>query len=358
MNSIYDINKTYDENFDQGPFFTGEIPKLNFPEKNQWHDFLGYQIAVPIGVPAGPLLNSNWIKLAANLGFCVPTYKTIRSNFRACQPFPNMIYVETNGQLNNNRLGEKLHPADHVPESMEKLAVTNSFGMPSKDEKFLMADIEKANSYLVDGQVMTVSVVGTPRDGVDLGDDYARTAAIAKEAGAKIIEANFSCPNVRTGEGSIYSSPETVHDFSQKIIKEIKDIPLIIKMGNFTDLNVLREVLITAARAGVRAVAGINTIGMAVIDAEGNPALGGNRLISGICGSPIRTNGLEWTKNVSAINKKEKLGLTIIGMGGITLPEQFDKYLNAGADVAMSATGMMWDPYLVAKHCHSDRASQ
>jgi len=120
----------------------------------------------------------------------------------------------------------------------------------------------------------------------------------------------------------------------------------------------LREVLITAARAGVRAVAGINTIGMAVIDAEGNPALGGNRLISGICGSPIRTNGLEWTKNVSAINKKEKLGLTIIGMGGITLPEQFDKYLNAGADVAMSATGMMWDPYLVAKHCHSDRASQ
>ena len=108
--------------------------------------------------------------------------------------------------------------------------------------------------------------------------------------------------------------------------------------------------LSAAARAGVRGVSGINTISMKVLDKKGDPALGPGRLTSGICGNPIRHAALEFIQQARAINEKEKLGLAIIGTGGVTLPEHFTEFLNAGADIVMTATGMMWDPYLALRH--------
>ena len=32
------------------------------------------------------------------------------------------------------------------------------------------------------------------------------------------------------------------------------------------------------------------------------------------------------------------------------LPEHFDAFLEAGADIATTATGMMWDPYLALRY--------
>ncbi|MEK9161093.1 MAG: diguanylate cyclase, partial [Patescibacteria group bacterium] len=34
------------------------------------------------------------------------------------------------------------------------------------------------------------------------------------------------------------------------------------------------------------------------------------------------------------------------GVGGVTRPEDYKEYRDAGADVVMSATGAMWNPYL------------
>ena len=58
----------------------------------------------------------------------------------------------------------------------------------------------------------------------------------------------------------------------------------------------------------------------------------------------------EATEMAHEINTHEKLDLALIACGGITLPEHFDQFLRTGADVATSATGMMWDPYLAAKY--------
>jgi dihydroorotate dehydrogenase len=44
------------------------------------------------------------------------------------------------------------------------------------------------------------------------------------------------------------------------------------------------------------------------------------------------------------------LFLALLGCGGIMLPEHFDAFFEAGADVAMSATGLMWDPYLAMRY--------
>jgi dihydroorotate dehydrogenase len=261
-----------------------------------------------------------------------------------------MIYVETKGDLNRFRLEETLKQRMIEPNTVAELAVTNSFGMPSSDPIYLLADIEKANKALSSGQVMIVSVVGTQRAGSDFVEDFARAAALAKNAGAKIIEANFSCPNVCTCEGSIYHNPETVYTISARLVREIGNIPLIIKVGYFTDPNSMRSTMIAAARAGVRGFCGINTIGMKVVNDLGESALGAGRIKSGVCGSPIRSSALEFMRYARTINDSEKLGLTLIGVGGAILPEHFDEFINAGANIVMSATGMMWDPYLAMRY--------
>lgn len=345
---IYDIHKSYEDNFAQGPIFDGEIPERKMPPKEKWIDFLGFKVASPLGVPAGPLLNSDWTTLSARLGFDIVTYKTIRSGTHPCHPAPNMIYVETKGELNKKRLGEILYQKENKPGRMSELAVTNSFGVPSMGPMYLLEDIERANKSLAEGQIMIVSAMGSHGKG-DFIEDYARSAALAKEAGAKIIEINFSCPNVTTGEGAIYTDPDTVYTISKRVVKEIKDTPLIIKVGYFTNLEKLKQTMQAAARAGVRAICGINTIGMKVANKQGDSALGPNRFQSGVCGSPIRRAGIEFVKYATAINEAEKFGLEIIGVGGVTLPQHFDELLNSGAKVVMSATGMMWDPYLAMR---------
>jgi dihydroorotate dehydrogenase len=347
---LYDIHKTYLENADSGPFFNGPLPERTFPPKEKWFDFLGYPVASKIGVPAGPLLTSPWINLAARLGFDILTYKTIRSQEHPCHPLPNMVYVDTHGMISQEGKPQNATLVAKPSSQIEALAVTNSFGMPSKSRFFLLEDIPRANASLQEGQVMVVSIVGTLRSDSTFIEDFVNAALLAKEAGAKIIEANFSCPNVDKSQGCLYMSPSTVADIGVALVKAIAPIPLIIKVGTFSTDKQLRDVFCAAARCGIRAISGINTVSMTVLDEKGHPALGTQRLTSGICGGPIRQVALQFIEHAARINRREKLDLTLIGVGGITLPEHFDLFLNAGADVAMSATGMMWDPYLAARY--------
>ena len=72
--AVYDETKSYDENYAHGPFFNEEIPTIirRGPKIKLWD----FELNSPLGIPAGPLLNSNWIKLYGKLGFDMPTYKT------------------------------------------------------------------------------------------------------------------------------------------------------------------------------------------------------------------------------------------------------------------------------------------
>ncbi|SCA62482.1 Dihydroorotate dehydrogenase [Chlamydiales bacterium SCGC AG-110-M15] len=340
---LYNINKSYAENFASGPQYDGEIPTRELTPRDDWLNFLGYPVASPLGVPAGPLLNSQWTNLAAKLGFDIVTYKSIRSVAHPGHSLPNILYV------NESDDSDAMQSNQLPPEDLSAVAITNSFGMPSQSPEFLKEDIARARDGLSDGQVLVVSVTGTPKDGEDIAKDYVRAALLAKEAGAMAIEANFSCPNVTTGEGSIFTNPATVYSIASELTHDLGDTPLIIKVGAFPKHSLLRCVLIAAANAGVRAVSGINTISRKVIDEKGLPALGENRLTSGICGAPIRDTAIDFLRDARKIIDDEVLPLTLIGVGGVTLAEHFDLHLEAGADFVQSATGMMWDPHLAMK---------
>jgi len=346
MVSIYDIFKTYLENANEGPFFSGKLPK--FEKVVHPVDFLGFKLNSPLGVPAGPLLNAKWIALAANLGYDLPTYKTISSFAHPSHPLPNVVFVE---RLSESKARKIDNPAD-----LADLSITNSFGNPSMSPDFLMQDIEKANASLHPGQVMIVSIFGRQSSGLSLVDDFVRAAKLAKEAGAKIIEANFSCPNVNKTEGCLYMNPETVAEYVQKIASAIQPIPLLIKVGLFSNRDQMKGVMIAAARAGCAGICGINTVSMEIIDEFGNPALGPTRKTGGVCGGVIRDEALGFMKEAALIKKSEKLDLELLGCGGLMLPEHLAMMLDAGASIAMSATGMMWDPFLATKYREMNHA--
>lgn len=345
MEQLYNPNKDYQANFNEGPFFSGQIPARVFPPPAHWIDFLGHRVASRVGVPAGPLLNSKWTTLAARLGFDVVTYKTIRTQKYASHPLPNITFV--NADLTTENLDEPVMATTEFPAA--NFGITNSFGMPSQDPEFLRTDIQKAKNDLAPGQLLVVSAVGTPRPDEDFTANFTAAVRLAKECGAEVVEANFSCPNVCTGEGSLYANPETVADLGQKLVRELGDTPLIIKIGHFRDPQLLAAVLTTAARVGIRAVSGLNSVAMKVVNGHGEPALGPERPTSGVCGAPIRHLALDFVRQARAIIDAQKLGLQLIGVGGITEPQHFTDFINAGADLAMTATGMMWDPYLAQK---------
>lgn len=91
----------------------------------------------------------------------------------------------------------------------------------------------------------------------------------------------------------------------------------------------------------------INTIAAAIVDKNGEQALPGQgRLRSGVCGAPIKWAGMEMVKRFNALRATLGLDFAIVGVGGVTTPTDYHEYKRAGADVVMSATGAMWNPYL------------
>jgi len=344
MQATYDITQSYDWHYANGPIIDFELPE-NLPAR-QPTEFLGFKINSPLGVPAGPLLNANWIKLFAACGWDLPIYKTVRSRAVPCHPNPNIVFVHPDKQLGEADAGGKLAGDLDKPDAVGNLSITNSFGVPSKKPHIWQADVELANSYLKDGQVMIVSCMGTASDDEAVEVDYARTAAMAVEAGAKIIELNYSCPNLASGEGSIYADAVLSSRISKAVRAAIGSTPLLIKMGNL-DPKQLEEVVLANAPF-VDGFAGINTVQMHVSHPDGSDILP-DRQKSGICGSCIQTAGLDWARQLAELQMKLGNEKVIVGCGGVMTENDIDERLAAGADIVMSATAAMWDPLLAAR---------
>lgn len=350
---LYDATASYEENYNHGPFFKGDFPQR--PPVSQKIKLWDFEVNSPLGIPAGPLLNSNWVNFYAKMGFDLPVYKTVRSVAHSSHPSPNCVYVNPGRQI---QMGETPELTTvNKPEFLEDLSITNSFGVPSKPAETWMADVETANQNMGEGQVMVLSFMGTDgAGGRGLIEDYAYTAAMAKEAGGRILETNYSCPNLcGSKEGAIYQDPDSSSQISKAIRHEIgPNTPFMIKLGPLP-YDQLKAV-VKANLPYVNGIAGINTMPGDVRTPDGQQALPGpGRLRSGICGQTINQVSQEFVENLAQIKKELNADFLICGVGGIMTPQDFKTRLEAGADMAMSATAIMWDPYLAQRY-HEQKA--
>lgn len=342
----YNPEKTYEENFDKGPFGAFADKKVYKDKSEPKYEFLGQKVYLPFGIPAGPILNSRFVKGAFEKGFNLVVYKTVRSDIYPCHPFPNVLHVNLKGNLTLQRAKKPLLADDRY---REPLSITNSFGVPSKKPLEWQKDVKKAVSYAGKGQVLILSFMGTVRPNQtekEFIDDFVLAAKLSYETGAKVLEVNLSCPNIGN-EGLVCYNLEVTRKALKAIRKVIGKTPLIVKTGYFENEDNLKkfaEIIDTYAQA----VSAINTIAAPVVDKKGNQALPGSpmRLKSGVCGTVIRWAGLDMVKRLSNLREKMKFSYKIIGVGGVMNASDYKIYRKAGADAVMSATGSMWNPYL------------
>lgn len=342
---FYDPLKTYEENYTDGPFGAFADEKIYKQKGKPSFSYFSHSVYLPFGIPAGPLLNSNFVAAAFKKGYDICVYKTVRSDVYPCHPAPNIMSVQIDGDLTPAKMAE---PIVADTKYQQPLSITNSFGVPSRAANVWQTDVNQAVASAGKGQVMVLSFMGTVKPDqtqAEFIDDYVLAATLSAETDAPILETNLSCPNIGN-EGLVCYNLDVTEKVCRGIRKVIGNKPLVLKVGYYTkesDLLRLAEI----AHEYADGIAAINTLQAAVVNEKGEQALPGkNRLRSGICGSSIKWAGLETVEKLVAIRSKHNFSFQIEGIGGVTTPEDYLEYKAAGADSVMAATGPMWNPYL------------
>ncbi|MFZ1549613.1 MAG: hypothetical protein WBB49_03760 [Microgenomates group bacterium] len=342
---FYDPTISYEDNYELGPFGDFANDKVYKHKGKPKAVFLKQKVYLPFGIPAGPVLNSRYVKSSFEKGFDIVVYKTVRSSYYPCHPYPNVLPLQLNGDLTLKKASGKLKIKK---EYGNPLSITNSFGVPSKDPYFWQADVKRSLSYAGEGQVLVLSFMGTVKKDQterEFVSDFAHTARMSYETGAKVLEVNLSCPNVGN-EGLVCYNLAVTAKILKAIRGEIGNRSLIVKVGYYKEIAVL-EKMAEIVNEYADDIAGINTIPAEVINVKGEQALPGpNRLKSGVCGHAIKWAALETVSNLKEIKERRNFKFSITGVGGVTIPKDYFEFRKAGADVVMSATGAMWNPLL------------
>lgn len=345
---FYDPQKSYEENFEKGPFGGFADKEVIVSKKKPDYTFLGFPVHLPFGIAAGPLVNRNFTKAALNKGFDLVVYKTVRTVEQRSHAWPNVLPVEIDGDL----LPEKAKKGvTSSTDYSHVTAITNSFGVPSAQPEFWVKDMKKAVDDAKTGQLVIGSFQGTSRPGnteEEFVDDFVHAAMLVKATGAKVLEVNMSCPNEGSAHLLCFDTPK-VKKIVTSIKKAIGKTPLIVKIAYFQNqaefTNFIQEI-----GPHIDALSMINTIPAEVKTKRGEQSLpGNNRLISGICGSPIKWAGLDMVKRAFLLRDALNMTFSIIGVGGVMNHADYKEYREAGADAVMCATGAMWNTNLAVE---------
>ncbi len=352
LHFAYDIARTWEENCERGPQFAdAESPPMvpATPIKS----FLGLPVRSRIGIAAGLLLNSRWILPYAQRGFDLVTYKTVRSVERPCYPLPHWVFVEDTAPPDG-----PVVVTDLLPDDPAQISSSVCFGMPSVVPAVWREDVQRTRAGLADGQVLIVSVVATPSATPSLKEiaaDFARCASWAAEAGAHVIEANLSCPNVCSAEGTLYLDVEA----SRTVVRSIRDAigrtPLLLKIGTFVSMEAMRKFL-QAVDGLADGVTLVNCISRPVLRRNGEPAFGPQFKMAGVLGRAIHAPSVAAVRAAKQCIRTDKLGLQVAAVGGASTVTDLADFFDAGADAVLCGSSPMYLPNLAiyAKQTHPD----
>jgi len=168
-----------------------------------------------------------------------------------------------------------------------------------------------------------------------------------------IVELNFSCPHASAGFGSsIGSSVEIATDYVKEIKKAIPDSSALIFVKLTPNVDNIKEIAASLAKAGVDGFTAINTVGPSLyIEPHSKAPILQNKLggKGGMSGEWIFERAIECVRNIREVVGEE---LPIIGMGGVSSGKAVASMFRAGANVVGigSALGCVkqddWSSYI------------
>jgi dihydroorotate dehydrogenase (NAD+) catalytic subunit len=203
----------------------------------------------------------------------------------------------------------------------------NSIGLPNKGlDGFLAEDLPKLAELPVP---LVVSVMG-----FDHAELQRLVTAASERDEVSMIELNFSCPNVETGLIMGADPAETAR--AMELLRPLTDKPLIVKLT--PNASEPAAVAAAAEDSGADGISLINTLkGMALDLRTRAPWLGGTT--GGVSGPAVKAVALE---QVFAVSRR--VGIPVIGMGGIASGRDAADFLSAGATCVAVGTESFRDP--------------
>jgi dihydroorotate dehydrogenase (NAD+) catalytic subunit len=151
-----------------------------------------------------------------------------------------------------------------------------------------------------------------------------------------ILEVNISCPNVHGGGMAFGTDPEAAAEVT-KAVKEVTKKPVFVKLTpNVTDIT---EIAKACEDAGADGLSLINTLlGMRIDIKTGKPVLANKT--GGFSGPAVFPVAVRMVYQVS-----EACSIPVIGMGGISKPEDVIEMMMAGATAVEVGTANIVEPY-------------
>lgn len=191
-------------------------------------------------------------------------------------------------------------------------------------------------------KVIVVSIMGqTEKEWTDL-------ARLAQDAGADIIECNFSCPHM-SGESlgsDVGQNPELVARYTAAA-KKGTTVPVLAKMT--PNVGHMEIPAIAAVTAGADGLAAINTIkSITELDVESlasNPSVMGKSAVSGYSGKAVKPIALRFIHDIA---KHPRLSsVPVSGMGGIETWRDAVEFIALGCANLQVTTSVMQYGYRI-----------
>lgn len=179
-------------------------------------------------------------------------------------------------------------------------------------------------------------------------EEWTKLASLMEEAGADIIECNFSCPQM-VGEGlgsDVGTDPELVAKYTAATVRGTK-LPVLAKMTpNITCMELPAR---AAVRAGAAGLAAINTIKSVMnIDLESfvsAPNVDGKSAVGGYSGKAVKPIALRF---IHDLKKDEYLqNVPVSGMGGIETWRDAAEFMALGCETVQVTTSVMQYGYRI-----------
>ena len=191
-------------------------------------------------------------------------------------------------------------------------------------------------------KVIVASIMGQNED------EWTSLAEKCEQAGASVIECNFSCPNMESSDLGITigQSEELVERFTAAV-KRGTSLPVLAKLTpNITDMV---PVALAAKRGGADGIAAINTInsitGVDIDTLVAQPAVQGRSMVGGYSGPAVKPIALRFISDLSGCQELD--GMHISGMGGIETWKDALEFMLLGAGSVQVTTAVMQYGYRI-----------
>ncbi len=191
-------------------------------------------------------------------------------------------------------------------------------------------------------KVMIASIMGQNEE------EWTFLAKKMEEAGADIIECNFSCPHM-TGEGlgsDVGTNIELVRRYTEATRKGTR-LPILAKMTpNITNMEVPA---IAAVEAGADGLAAINTIksvmNVNLSTFSSGPDVVGKSSVGGYSGKAVKPIALRFIHDMKTSERLNQIPIS--GMGGIETWKDAAEFLALGCETVQVTTAVMQYGYRI-----------